>query len=168
MGRLASAPHRLAQLRWSLGARVSPADRWWVEGVLAPAELPLFARMPAFDQTHSVAVAREVARDGGEPLLLRAALLHDCGKTIPPHGVPLLWRGGVVLLRAIHPRLLRALARPWGPLWPVYLHVHHSALGARELEREGSPRALVELVRLHQEPSSDPGLVRLQRADARH
>lgn len=168
MRRIASAPYRLAQLRRSLGARVSQADRRWVEGLLSPAELPLFARMPAFDQTHSVAVAREIERDGGDALLLRAALLHDCGKTIPPHGVPLLWRGGVVLLRAIHPRLLRALARPWGPLWPVYLHVHHPALGARELERAGSPRALVELVRRHQDPSDEPSMVRLQRVDAKH
>ncbi|MDP9380983.1 MAG: HDOD domain-containing protein [Chloroflexota bacterium] len=168
MRRLSSAGYRVRQLRWSLCAQLSEADRRWVEDVLMPGERPLFERMPVYDQTHSVLVAREVERMGGDNLLLRAALLHDCGKVLPPHRVPLLYRCAVVVLRAISPRLLSALARPWGVLWPVYLHVHHPELGAREIERAGSPHALAELVRAHQEPSADPALRSLQSADAKH
>lgn len=165
---LSRARYRLAQLRWSLHARLGETDRVWVARTLTPAELVLFTRMPSFDQTHSVLVAREVEREEGDETLIRAALLHDCGKTVPPHRVPLVYRGGVVLLRALSPRLLRALARPWGPLWPIYLHVHHPERGAEELEKAGSPRGVIELVRAHQRPATDAALRRLQRADARH
>lgn len=168
MGTLPRALYRLSQLRASLLARLQPADLEWVEEALAGPERQLFFRMPLYDQTHSVLVAREVERDDGDALLLRAALLHDCGKTLRAHRVPLVYRGGVVLLGAASPRLLCSLARRWGPLWPVYLHVHHPEIGARELERVGSPRAVVEMVRRHQEPSTSPEMRRLQNADARH
>ncbi len=165
---LRAATYRLSQFRASLGGSLAPEDREWVDAVLARAERPLFDRMPSYDQTHSVRVARELERAGADRVLLRAALLHDLGKTIPPHRVPLIYRGLVVLVRAVNPRLLRGVARPWGPLWPVYLHVNHPELGARELERAGSPAVLVELVRMHQEASPDPRLQLLQRVDGRH
>ena len=168
MGRLSAVPYRLSQFRASIFARLSPADREWVDHLLPEGERRLFYRMPPYDQTHSVLVAREVERSGGEELLVRAALLHDCGKTLADRRVPLLYRGLVVVLEAIHPRLLRLLGRPWGPLWPVHLHVHHPELGARELEAVGSPAELVKLVRRHQDESADPSLRRLQSADARH
>jgi hypothetical protein len=167
MSRLASVAYRLRQFRSSLAAQLSEEDRQWVDSLLSPGERELFYRMPGYDQTHSVRVAREAAA-GGDGILLRAALLHDCGKALPPYGVPLLYRGLVVMLRAVSPRLLRAVARPWGPLWPVRLHLHHPELGAEALERAGSPRELVELVRRHQEPGSDPRLRTLQRADERN
>lgn len=163
-----AAAYRLAQLRWSLGAQLSDRDRAWVGEVLTPAESIVFFRMPSFDQTHSVLVARDLQQGSGDAVLLRAALLHDCGKTLPGHRVPLLYRGGLVLARAISPRLLQALARPWGFLWPVYLHMHHPELGARMLEKAGSPAEVVEMVRAHQESTTNPALQQLQQADSRH
>ncbi len=168
MGRLSAARYRLSQLRWSLGARLQERDRAWVEGILSPAEQTLFFRMPSYDQMHSVLVARDLEGAGAEEWLLRAALLHDCGKTLPDHRVPLLYRGGVVLVRVLSSRLLHVLARPSGPLWPVYLHVHHPEMGAQVLEQAGSPPEVVSIVRTHQEPTSDPVLQQLQQADARH
>lgn len=158
---------RLEQLRAAMLRRSGSGDVAWARRALPPAELALWERMPPYDRAHAIRVARAVATDPPpDELLIRAALLHDCGKTLPPHRVPLLWRGVVVLLRAAHPRLLALLARPWGPLWPVYLHSHHPTLGARELERAGSPSALAELVRRHQDLApADPALRRLQAAD---
>lgn len=160
--------YRLRQLRESLRATLSPAQRAWVDSILTPAERVLFYRMPKFDQTHAAAVAVELRDAGEDGLLVRAALLHDVGKTVPPHGIPLLYRGGVVLLGALSPWALRRLALPWGPLWPIYLHVHHPRLGAQALARAGSPDELVRLVRAHQEPAGDERMRRLQVADARH
>ncbi len=160
--------YRLSQLRSSLGARLSLAEREWVDHTLFEAERPFFHRMPRRDQVHCVRVAREVRDRGGGEHLVRVALLHDCGKTMPPHKVPLLYRGGVVLLAALSPALLHRLARPWGPLWPVYLSVHHPELGARALHQAGVDPAIVELVRRHQEVSTDLELSVLQAADARH
>ncbi len=165
---LDSARYRLSQLGASVFVRLDEADWRWVKDTLSETERPLFDRMPAFDQVHSVRVAREVAAAGGDEYLLRAALLHDCGKTLPPHRIPLPYRGLVVLIRALSTRLLRLLARPWGPLWPVYLNSHHPQLGAEALEQVGSPPEVVALVRNHQQPSSDPRLSSLQAADERH
>ncbi len=165
---LSACRYRLAQLGWSVRARVSPEDRAWVDLLLSPAERELFHRMPLFDQAHALEVARDLDAEGADPALLRAALLHDCGKTLPPRSVPLPYRGLVVLLRAVSPRLLRALARRWGPLWPIYLHVHHAEIGAQELERLGADPRVVEIVRAHQRPSGDPDVGRLQAADGSH
>lgn len=160
--------YRLSQLRWSLGARLGVADRAWVGRTLGPSERPFFHRMPRRDQVHSVRVARVVREHGGSDQLVQAALLHDCGKTVPPHGVPVLYRGGVVLLGAISPTLLHRIACPWGALWPVYLSVHHPALGARQLEDAGVEPAVVDLVRRHEDATTDNDLRTLQAADGRH
>ncbi|MEJ7653154.1 MAG: HD domain-containing protein [Chloroflexia bacterium] len=161
----ARTAYRLAQLRSSLQARSCPSDREWAVGVLSDAERTFFERMPPWDRAHSLRVARVVQRDGGDELLTRAALLHDCGKTLPGRGVPLLYRGGLVVLGALSPRLLRLAARRWGPLWPIYLHVHHPDIGAELLSDAGSPSDVVGLVRRHQSPAADPRLRCLQRAD---
>jgi hypothetical protein len=165
---MVAALYRLSQLRWALGARLSLVDRDWVDRTLSSNERPFFHRMPIRDQVHSVRVARAVRDRGGSEHLTRAALLHDCGKTMPPHRVPLLYRGGVVLLGALSPALLHRLAVPWGPLWPVYLSLHHPELGARALHQAGVQPAIVEWVRRHQEVSTDLELRVLQAADARH
>ncbi len=165
---MVGAWYRLSQLRSSIGVRLALADRDWVDRTLPVAERPFFYRMARRDQVHSVRVAREVRDRGGGEHIVRAALLHDCGKTMPPHRVPLLYHGGVVLLGALSPMLLHRLARPWGPLWPVYLSVHHPELGARALHQAGVHPAIVELVRRHQDVSSDLELSVLQAADARH
>ncbi|MDQ3855938.1 MAG: HD domain-containing protein [Chloroflexota bacterium] len=162
---LDSARYRWRQFRSAVDARLTPEDRRWVDARLPAPERELFYRMPRFDQTHCVLVARDVEQAGGDDLVVRASLLHDCGKTLPPHCVPLLWRGLVVVLTRLAPHLLSSLAKPRGPLWPFYLHTHHPRLGARELERRGSPPDLVALVEYHQVSSDDPRLRRLQLAD---
>ena len=86
---------RLQQFFAAIRARLSPGDRALVACLLSPGEQQLFARMPRFDQRHCLDVCRTLARAGyDDPLLLRAALIHDCGKVGDDgHTIPLLYYG---------------------------------------------------------------------------
>lgn len=69
-------------------------DRDWVAGVLKPAELSIWNRMPNHDQRHSIGVARRVedrlagTEYAGDRRWLAAALLHDVGKVDAGLSVP--------------------------------------------------------------------------------
>lgn len=166
MTALSRATYRVGQLRASLFHRPTEEDVLWVRSILNEREHELFLRMPVYDQTHSLDVARSLSNVGEH--MVKAALLHDCGKTIPGHGVPLIYRGAVVLLSALSHQLVLKLAVPRGPLWPIYLHVHHPRIGADALSRAGSSQAVVELVRHHQDDTHDPETLRFQAADDQH
>ena len=70
------------------------ADRAWVESVLEPGELSLWARQPRYDQRHSVEVARRVEAalaggpHAGDTRWAGCALLHDIGKLASNLGIP--------------------------------------------------------------------------------
>lgn len=69
-------------------------DRAWVESVLEPGELTLWARQPGHDQRHSAGVARQVEAalaggpHAGDTRWLACALLHDIGKLASGLGIP--------------------------------------------------------------------------------
>ncbi len=145
-------------------------------GMLTPAEAQLFEREPAAVRKHSLAVFAALRAAGHtEPVLLRAALLHDVGKA---DGRVALWhRVALVLLQAVSPVLLLRLAvnepRSWR--YPFYVQLHHGPRGADMLAAIGSEAALVTLVRTHHAPapaSMDEVLVQmlaaLKQADERY
>jgi hypothetical protein len=72
----------------------SADDRAWVEAVLEPGELALWARQPGHDQRHSAGVARQVEAElaggphAGDTRWLACALLHDIGKLASGLGIP--------------------------------------------------------------------------------
>src|SRR5689334_14178602 len=72
---------RLRQLYAAVSARIAPEEHALVGQVLDAGELRLFERMPRFDQRHCLDVYWTLLRAGyWDGLLLRAALIHDCGK----------------------------------------------------------------------------------------
>src|ERR1700737_1667093 len=66
--------------------RSDPADQAWATAILTGAELGLWTRLSAYDQSHAVQVARRVQRRlattvyEGDTVWLSAALMHDVGK----------------------------------------------------------------------------------------
>ncbi|HHX45285.1 MAG TPA: hypothetical protein GX714_15045, partial [Chloroflexi bacterium] len=62
-----------------------------------------------------------------------------------------LWRAIVVLCGRRGRGLLARLAGPQPTSWryPLYVALHHAALGARLCEEAGCPPVVVRLVRLH-------------------
>lgn len=83
------------------GERLADGDRRLVQGVLGPAALSLFRRMPADAQVHSVRVLHTLQESDPTPAdLAVAALLHDVGKVAATDaGAYLgLWMPGPVVL----------------------------------------------------------------------
>jgi hypothetical protein len=141
--------YRLAQFFAAISARLTPDERSRVAGVLSPGELRLFERMPRYDQRHCLDVYQILRRAGyDDPLLLRAALLHDCGK-IDDDGrpIPLIYYGLFVVLKRLVPQLYAWAARDGrGPLRRFAVHAAHDERSARMAEAAGSPDELVRIL----------------------
>ena len=142
--------YRLLQLFNALTAHLTPEERALVAVVLSQAELTLFERMPEHDQRHCLDVYWRLLRGGyDDPLLLRAALLHDCGK-VDDNGrpIPLLYYGLFVVLKRVAPALYAWAVRDGrGPLHPFSIHATHDERSARMAEAASSPPELVATLR---------------------
>ncbi|MBI4318808.1 MAG: HD domain-containing protein [Chloroflexi bacterium] len=149
--------YRFRQFIAAVAAKVEPEELPPLRQYLGPAELRLFRAMPVQDQRHCLNVFVELRRAGYEDKpLLQAALLHDVGKGGVGLGV---WhRVAIVLLKALAPRLLSAIASHDKGSWryPFWVHRHHAGLGASVLRQAGSSARVVELVLGHHSPSQDP------------
>jgi hypothetical protein len=127
--------------------------------VLSAAEYDLFCHFFASDQQHSINVMR-LLRDSGQtqPDLLKAALLHDIGKTRADLHV---WDRSLVVLGN---RFMPKRAEAWGALttgdsaelnsWRkgFIVKVRHPAWGAKMAAAAGSSPLTVSLIRHHQDP----------------
>lgn len=156
-----------------LGARGERAA-----AALTAEERRLFMAMDRYDRAHSLALAKRLRDD---PLLYRAALLHDCGKLTSELGLRVRW--AYTFLEVFAPRLLARLAakvereahgedvlkrmRSIPPGWRrgIYVQLHHGEVAAALLERAGSDVELVRLVRDHQKEPRDERARRLRRMD---
>ncbi len=158
-----------------------------VAAVLSEAEMALFNRFGASDQWHSYRVFCMLREsDPTNPALLKAALLHDVGKTLLPLTI---WERALIVLLG---RLLPERTRAWGSKeinsyqlsignyqlsiewWrrPFVVKEQHPAWGAAMAEAAGSEPLVVTLIGRHQdelpevpETAEDQLLARLQWAD---
>ncbi len=127
--------------------------------ILGPQAAPIFARMPADAQRHSLNVLALVREAGGQqPDLLQAALLHDAGKCAAAQaGIALsLWvRGPLVLLDAFFPKwVARWAVDDPARGWRYLLHVHreHPTIGAQWAAAAGCSPLCCWLIAHHQTP----------------
>jgi hypothetical protein len=138
--------YRWRQFTTALIARIAPEERALVAATLSQAELRLFARMPRHDQRHCLDVYQLLVRGGyADTPLLRAALLHDCGK-VDDNGrpIPLLYYGLFVVLKRLAPALYAWAARDGrGFLQPFAIHAAHDERSARMAAAAGSPPEVV-------------------------
>ena len=146
----------------------SPGLEEWkkVEAILTPPELALFKQLPVLDQNHSLRVLNSLEAEGEtDSDLLKAALLHDSGKTRHPlHR----WE-----------RVFPGIAADWGQKDPRGIHRslvvtnQHPVWGADLAEKVGSSQRIIWLIRYHEEDDLtgllDQGgvelLKKLQKAD---
>jgi hypothetical protein len=129
-------------------------DDDFARGVLEGPELRLYLAMDPRDRVHAVAVARAyAARRHGDRLGLRAALLHDVGKSTAPYRA---WER--ILVHLYTPaRLLdgdggRGLAGAWRR------HRLHPERGAAMIVAAGGDPDVADLVARHHRPGSDSRL----------
>lgn len=163
--RLRRVYYRVWQFWHSLGSQRLSDDQWAEIGeVLDEAELDLFARQTASNQRHGYRVLKTLKTAGQSDLaLLKAALLHDVGKT---RARSFWWdRPLVVLFMALKPDLVRRWATGQTRGWsrPFSVKIKHPDWGAEDAGRAGSPALTVNLIRRHQEPLPDTVIGREER-----
>jgi hypothetical protein len=141
-------PHLVRRFFGSFAARrPSPAQQQWVADRLDGAAARLFFAQDALDQAHAVVTARRVARAApGRDDLVRAALLHDVGKTISGLGV--MGRSIASLLAIAH---LPAPSR-------MRQYLDHGRIGAEVLGGVGESALTVAFARSHHDPGAPAGI----------
>lgn len=151
-----AATYRLRQLWRNVTAGVlDDRARQRVSGVLGNGEQQLFDSFDDADQKHSYRVLMTLEEAGyTQPDLLKAALLHDVGKT----RLPLTnWdRSVAVALEAIWPGRIDAWGdgSPDGWKRPFVVRKQHARWGAEMAEAAGSSPNTVALIRYHQDDAS--------------
>ncbi|MCG8352148.1 MAG: HDIG domain-containing protein [Chloroflexales bacterium] len=159
--------YRVAQLRAALCAEISPVDQSLVAQVLTAAEQRLFAAMPRYDQRHCLDVYYTLSAAGyDDPLLLRAALFHDCGK-VDDDGrpMPLVWYLLVTLLKCVPSLYRMAAISGRGPLRAVQIYAEHAWRGAQMAQAAGSPSEIVTTIRHYHDVAPQGRAAILQWAD---
>jgi len=138
-------------------------DDGFALGWLDAAEAEAYRGMDPRDRDHACRVARRLlARyPDAEARTVRAALLHDVGKSARPYRV---WERVWVHLWTPDRATAERAPEPWRGAWRV--HADHAALGAARLRDLGVDDRVVELVaRHHEAPAGDEELRRLAAAD---
>jgi putative nucleotidyltransferase with HDIG domain len=170
-------PYRAWQFFQSLKKSPGENDLVEVRLMLNPAEMDLFQRLPVPDQNHSLSVYQTLRENGEEdPDLLKAALLHDLGKTRFPLR---RWERVIaVLLLSFFPRLKDSWGNdlPTGFKKPVVVIIQHPAWGAELAQQAGSSDRTVWLIKNHEmhHPAEEIGLEdlvllkKLQEADSKN
>ncbi|MFU8771076.1 MAG: hypothetical protein ACNA8H_01515 [Anaerolineales bacterium] len=162
--KLARILYRAHQFWQALVKKPTKIDLKFVESQLSPSEYLLFRRMHWSEQAHGLRVLRSLL-DRGEhhPDLLKAALLHDVGKSCFPLR---LWeRVVIVVAKAVVPgRVIRWGASPMlenqAPAdWRrgFIISEQHPGWGARMAAEAGMSPLAIDLIRYHQNGMSDVG-----------
>lgn len=140
-----------------------PDDAWAV-GWLEPPEVALYLAMDRRDRTHACAVAKAVLRADpeAEPRLVRAALLHDLGKTERRFAA---WER--LLAHLYCPAELPAEPRLPGVRGAWQAKLHHPYYGAAKLLEQGGCPEVAEIIAQHHAPAGHPLAEQLQAVEAK-
>lgn len=118
-------------------------DDAFAAACLSAAEFELYLQMDRRDRAHAVHVARSVLRlePGADEITLRAALLHDVGKTVQAYNP----------LHRVLAHLYTPAGLPREPLQPGLrgawqVRAHHEAIGAELIRAAGGDERVAALV----------------------
>lgn len=138
-------------------------DDAFAKSRLSPEEYALYLQMDVRDRDHACAVSAALsALPEASPKLIRAALLHDIGKSGAQYNP---WERIIVHLYTPptmprEPRL-RGLRGSW------QRRLHHDHYGAELILHAGGDAEVAEIVRLHHHPESHLDAALLQKIEAR-
>jgi putative nucleotidyltransferase with HDIG domain len=148
--------YRIWQYWKSLQSSPGEEDLNRIRLILAPFEMVQFLKLPVPDQNHSLRVYQYLESNGElDPDLLKAALLHDLGKT--QHPLNRWERILAVILRSLFP----TRSREWGSGSPPGLRralvviQQHPVWGAEMALSLGCNPRTVWLIRHHESDTSE-------------
>lgn len=144
-------------------ALAAPDDDWAASRLPAP-ERRLYLGMDARERDHAVRVARalEAEHPDAPDELVRAALLHDVGKSRRSYRVH-----ERILVHLVGGGSVPPEPRLRGLAGARQVARHHAAYGAAMIREAGGSVRVAELVARHERPGDDPDARRLRDVDRR-
>jgi putative nucleotidyltransferase with HDIG domain len=130
-----------------------PDDTWAARQLPAP-ELEVYRHMDPRDREHAVRVAQKLLglHPEASSEVIRAALLHDCGKMVRPYNV--LERVIVGLIAPERPPMNQTSIRLQKQT-VMDVRNNHPIIGAQLILEAGGDSRVAELVRNHHNPKGD-------------
>ncbi len=131
-------------------------DDAWAQSILPPLEFAVYASMDARDREHAVRVTQylQKIKPDASPILLRAALLHDCGKQLRPYK----WRERVWAGLQPMPKLefdsALFVTQKRSPT-ALELRALHPQIGALLIRSAGGDPRVAQIVERHHQPFDD-------------
>lgn len=143
---------------------LAKADDAWAEALLSPEETGLYRAMDLRDRHHAVIVAKAVLaeRPDASAELLRAALLHDVGKSTA------LYHPLERILVHLYSPAVAPEPRQGGLIGAWQRQRHHHCYGAEMIRAAGGSARVAEIVFRHQDPQGDEEAALLKRVDERY
>ncbi len=144
--------------------KLAEADDMFAQRHLSAEEFPLYARMDVRDRDHACTVTKTLLADypDASPELLRAALLHDVGKTRASYN-PL----SRIIAALYTPSIIPAKPRFSGVRGLWQMKRHHDRYGAQMILAAGGGERVAEIVARHHAPAGDAEAARLKEVDER-
>lgn len=129
----------------------------------------MFSKMDARDREHAIRVTKKLIAlyPDSSLVLQRAALLHDCGKSIRPYhvvervlvGIFYGFRDSVLDDQTLSPKI------PLSGLSAQQVKKLHPQIGARLILEAGGSARVAEIVGKHHNPGNDPEAQRIHEVD---
>lgn len=168
--------YRLNQLYNAIFAHVEQNEYLWLNSKLTTKELELFKKQTVTEQRHALDVAYEIRFSRNDIIktygksvyddLIKAALLHDCGKSL----IELkLWQRIFIVIAGYLPNKVKVKMTKKRNLLGKILLVNklHPAWGKRLASKTGATQNILTLIKNHHAPNNPIELI-LYRADNRH
>ncbi len=129
-------------------------DDAWAAAYLPEPELRIYTSMDARDREHATRVAKRLLqlKPDSSQILIRAALLHDCGKQVRPYRwTERVWAG----LQPIRHLDFETTMQKKQPLTALEVRALHPQLGAMLIRSGGGEARVAEIVDRHHHPLDD-------------
>lgn len=143
---------RLNRLLRAMHPRLAKPDDVWAAQKQPPLEYALYTRMDARDREHAVRIAQKLLElhPSASAILVRAALLHDCGKLLRPYN----WMERIAV--GLVQRPMRTPVQLEGLLNHDYsaleIRLLHPVLGAALIRQAGGDERVAQIVERHHNP----------------
>lgn len=140
--------YRVKQFYWSISSRMELEDEKFINKYLNNDELKLFCKLSKSEQKHSVKVAYDVKKtceqeNMSSKLLVKAALLHDIGKTL--RKLNSIDKSILVMADSITKGNVRKLSK----IEKVNVYYNHGKIGSDILKKYEYDKELLYLIENH-------------------
>ena len=140
--------YRVKQFYWSITAHVNAKDIEYLRKYLNEEEINIFNKLAVLDQKHSINVAMDIensceTKDINKNILIKAALLHDIGKSEYRSNV--LNKTVMVLLD----KITGSKIKKYKSIKMINIYYNHAEIGYNILKDQGYDEILLYLVKNH-------------------